>query len=185
MWISPNWLWLTNQIWFSTNIKNEFQISTYAAMERCSVWRGSPLPWLALWLAPNHISFQPSNIKPSWWNEYLILFRFNTSSESPYIRFLVLVIQVWFIRLQNIHLNINFRERLIFFMWKFTEQKHLRISEIPNATQSLDLTKLHFPDAAGRITFWWKHIGDLIVLVLALLLVLLHQRDNSGLHQDW
>ena len=96
------------QKWFG-NI--DFQISTYAAGERCSGWRGSPLPWLALWLAPNHISFstikptnQPSNIKPSWSNEYLILFRFDTSSESPYIRFLVLVIQVWFIRLQNIHL---------------------------------------------------------------------------------
>ena len=170
------------QKWFG-NIK--FQTSTYAVVEWCSGWRGSPLPWLALWLAPNHISFQPSNIKPSWSNEYLILFRFNTSSESPYIRFLVLVIQVWFIRLQKFYLNVNFWVRLISFMWKFTEQKHLRISEIPNATQSLDLTKLHFPDAAGRITFWWKHIGDLIVLVLALLLVLLHQRDNNGLYQNW
>ena len=140
------------------------------------------------WHCGSHLitsAFQPSNIKPSWSKEYLSLFRFDTSSESPYIRFLVLVIQVWFIRLQKIYLNVNFWVRLIPFMWKFTEQKHLRISEIPNATQSLDLTKLHFPDAAGRITFWWKHIGDLIVLVLALLVVLLHQRDNNDLHQDW
>ena len=122
MWISPNWLWLTNQIWFSTNIKNglEILIFKYQPMQQ---WRdvvgGEGLPCLD-WHCGSHLitsAFQPSNIKPSWSNEYLILFRFDTSSESPYIRFLVLVIQVWFIRLQKIYLNVNFWVRLISFIW--------------------------------------------------------------------